>query len=97
MLSGGERSDKGNDLWNKGADLGEQVQESGAGPHDDTMTLENFPKRQRPSPPRSCNACLRVYARDFACECKLVSGSVCVCVCERVAFKGRRVLGGGKP
>lgn len=41
--SGAERSDRGNDLWNKEADLGEQVQESATGPHDTTgTTLENF-------------------------------------------------------
>lgn len=41
--SGADRSDRGNDLWNKEADLGEQVQESATGPHDTTgTTLENF-------------------------------------------------------
>lgn len=96
--SGAERSDRGNDLWNKEADLGEQVQESATGPHDTTgVTLENFAGTLETlsllSPAQRASPCLctgllaslraAAYARAL--------------VCERVAFKGRRVLGGGKP
>lgn len=38
------RRGRGNDLWNKEADLGDQVQESAMGPRSTTgLTLENFP------------------------------------------------------
>lgn len=50
-----EWSDRGNDLQNKEADLGEQVQESATRPHDTTgMTLENFLEHTRLSRRLSC-------------------------------------------
>lgn len=78
--SGAERSDRGNDLWNKEADLGEQVQESATGPHDTTgTTLENFQEYSRLFLPLSRAICVLV----FMCKCVLVclraSSSVPMC------------------
>lgn len=80
--SGAERSDRGNDLWNKEADLGEQVQESATGPHDTTgMTLENFLEHSRPS---LCSlmqrVCVHVYVQVGNTELVSLLVSVCVCV-----------------
>lgn len=67
--SGAVRSDRGNDLWNKEADLGEQVQESATGPHDTTgTTLENFQEHSRLFLPLSRAMCVLV----FMCKCVLV-------------------------
>lgn len=71
--SGAERSDRGNDLWNKEADLGEQVQESATGPHDTTgTTLENFQEHSRLFLPLSRAMCVLV----FMCKCVQVCASV---------------------
>lgn len=82
--SGAERSDRGNDLWNKEADLGEQVQESATGPHDTTgVTLENFAGTLETlaSLSRAKTPCLCASARRFAwrvCARLRTCGRLCV-------------------
>lgn len=67
--SGAERSDRGNDLWNKEVDLGVQVQESATGPHDTTgVTLENFLEHSRLDLALVCDVCV--------CVCSCLGASI---------------------
>lgn len=98
--SGAERSDRGNDLWNKEADLGEQVQESATGPHDTTgMTLENFLEHSRLSLWLSmCNVCSCLCASVYKWSSRVCSW-VCACGCvwaccvqRQTCPRGRKTL-----